>query len=144
MLSLSFAGINDLIFKKYSDRSRSVGVFVSIIGMVWSLFFIVKGLINETLFFNNQTIFIGLFAGITSVVANMLLIKAMKHTSASAGAMIYRLNIVFLAILAFLFLNEKFTFLKILSLGLAVLATYLISKGNNKQINQSLKNTYLF
>jgi len=37
LLSMLFAGVNDVVFKKYSARERSRGMYVFGIGVTWSV-----------------------------------------------------------------------------------------------------------
>lgn len=37
LLSMIFAGINDVVFKKYSSKERSRGMYVLGIGVTWAI-----------------------------------------------------------------------------------------------------------
>ncbi|MEJ2424111.1 MAG: hypothetical protein P8101_06560, partial [Candidatus Thiodiazotropha sp.] len=36
LLSLFFAGLNDLVFKRYAIKARSRGTIIAVIGVVWA------------------------------------------------------------------------------------------------------------
>jgi len=127
ILSLSFAGVNDLVFKKYGQERRPVGLFLACVGVIWTVFFLFLGVARQTLHLDSATLVIGSIAGLFSALANILLIEAMKRTGASVASTIYRLNLVFVGLLAFLFLHEAMTFWKIAGLATAVLAVVFFS-----------------
>ena len=127
IFSLGFAGVNDVVFKKYGQRRRSVGLLLAIAGLVWTLFFLGLGLAKNTLEFEVSSVLIGSVSGLFSAFANILLVEAMKKTGASVASTIYRLNLVFVAILAFLFLDESIGMLKVLGLLAAIVAVFLFS-----------------
>jgi drug/metabolite transporter (DMT)-like permease len=62
-------------------------------------------------------------------VANLVLVEAMKKTGATVAATIYRLNLVFVAVIAFFFLGEVVTGHKLLALVCAVVAVLLFANG---------------
>ena len=134
LLSMGFAGFNDLLFKKYGAKDRPTGIFISIIGLIWALFFIISGLSKGSLVFSETAVLIGLLSGVCSALANIIFIVAMKKTGAAVGATIYRLNLIIVAILAFVFLGESLSPLKIAGLLCAVITVLLFcvkSSGNS-------------
>lgn len=127
LFSLLFAGLNDLVFKRYGmNTTRSVGGFVALVGLVMAAFFLVYGAAVGSLTLDGRGLAIGCFAGLMSVSSNILLIEAMKKSGAGMGSMIFRLNLVFVAILAWLLLGESWTLWKLTGLALAVAAVVLI------------------
>ena len=143
LCSLFFAGVNDLVFKRYGQKPRSVGTFIVFIGIVWSLFFLVLGLIKGTLVFTVPVLIIGSLAGMASAIANILLIEAMKKTTAGIGATIYRLNLIFVAVMAFVFLHEIFNIWKIAGLIFAVVTIALIFQDNHESPGHAPAARYL-
>ncbi len=127
IFSLGFAGVNDIVFKRYGRKSRPIGFFLASIGVVWTSFFLIIGSLKGNLEANFETVLVGSVAGIISALANILLVEGMKRAGASIAATIYRLNIVFVVILAFLFLHESINFLKISGLMMAFIAIILFS-----------------
>ncbi|MBI4978698.1 MAG: DMT family transporter [Spirochaetes bacterium] len=136
--SLSFAGVNDMVFKKYGQKRRPVGLFFCFIGVIWFLFFFLLGAARHSLQMTLPTLVIGSIAGIFSIAANIALVEGMKKTGAAIGATIYRLNLVFVAVMAFMFLRESITTMKIIALVFSLAAISLFSvpeKGaGNKKI----------
>ena len=113
LLSLIFAGINDVVFKRYAGKERSRGLYVLGIGVVWTalqaVIFAVQGV---SLRLDQNTILFGLTAGLFLTIANILLIESLTHTDVSFGSTIYRLNTVGVVIFSYLFLSEPFGILK--------------------------------
>ncbi|MEK6795220.1 MAG: DMT family transporter [Spirochaetota bacterium] len=127
VLSLGFAGVNDVVFKKYGAKERPIGLLFAFIGIILFSFFLILGALRHTLSFSAPVLLIGSAAGIVSVLANIALVEGMKRTGASIGATIYRLNLIFVAVIAFLFLHESFTLLKGAALICALAAIILFS-----------------
>lgn len=127
LCSLGFAGFNDMLFRRYGQTNRPVGLFVALIGVVWAGFFAALGWFKGSLALTVSALAIGSVAGVCSATSNLIFIEAMKRTGAGIGATIYRLNLVFVAILAAVFLNESFTFIKVLGLAMAVGTVLLLT-----------------
>lgn len=125
VVSLGFAGVNDVLFRRYGAKTRPVGILLALIGTVWTLLFLALGFHRNTIQMDLATILIGTISGIVSALANILLIEGMKRTGASIAATIYRLNLVFVVVLAFVFLNESMGMFKIAGIMLAVFAVSL-------------------
>ena len=143
VFSLGFAGLNDCVFKRYGQKARPVGLFLGLIGLVWVIFFLLCGVFRKTLVFDSSVIFIGVMAGLFSAVANILLVEGMKKTGASVAASIYRLNLVFVAIIAFFLLKEPMGMLKIIGLLIAVAAVLLFSGWEKSSADTALKFIFL-
>lgn len=127
LVSLSFAGVNDLVFKMYGNKTRSVGLFLIGVGAVWASFFAGLAVLRNTFFVSWSTVAVGSTAGILSACANILLIEGMKRSSAAIAATIYRLNLVFVVLLAVTFLGESMSLLRAAGTLLAVAAVTLFS-----------------
>ena len=128
IFSLGFAGVNDCVFKKYGQKERPVGRLLALVGLVWTCFLLTLGAFRGTLVFDLPVMLVGVMAGLFSAMANILLVEGMKKTGASVAASIYRLNLVFVAILAFFLLKEPMGMLKIIGLVTAVAAVSLFSR----------------
>jgi len=127
LLSLCFAGLNDVVFKRYSAKERSRGTLVFGIGLVWLLLQLLTLLGNGGMpRFDSSTLLFGASAGAVLAVSNILLIESLTHIEVSLGSMIYRLNTVAVALLAVLLLGEAATPTKAAGIGIAVLAVVLM------------------
>jgi uncharacterized membrane protein len=115
--------INDLVFRLYARKSRSRGVYVLIIGLIWTGIF----LLFSDFSFNSweTTLFWGVVSGVFSVVANIFLIEGMSHNDAGICSTIYRLNLIFVALGAFVLLGETVTFMKLLGITFAITAIFM-------------------
>ncbi len=112
-LSMFFAGLNDVVFKRYSTKDRSRGMYVLGIGIIWTVLQAGTFWIGNTPFtFNTNTILFGLSAGIFLVLSNLLLIESLGHLDISLGSTIYRLNTIGVVLLSMLFLGETLGLLK--------------------------------
>ncbi len=66
LLSLLFAGINDVVFKRYSRKERSRGMYVFGIGVVWTVLQVIAFRFQSTPFtFDQNTLLFGLTAGVS-------------------------------------------------------------------------------
>ena len=135
--SLAFAGINDIVFKKYGQKKRPTGIFFILIGIIWASFFLALGAFRGTLTVSTETIITGVAAGFFSAVSNIILVEVMKKTGASVAATIYRLNLVFVALLAFFYLHEKINIFKIAGLIAAGAAIALFAIPDKSQKGSS-------
>ena len=115
--------INDLVFRLYARKSRSRGAYVLIIGLVWTSAFLLFLKLDFTCW--KTTLFWGIISGLFSVVANILLIEGMSHNDAGICSTIYRLNLVIVALGAFILLGETVTFMKLLGILFAIAAIFM-------------------
>lgn len=127
LFSLVFAGMIDVIYKRYSSKQRSRGMFLCGMGVVW--------LLLQLLWLNWQsgmptldavTVGYGLFAGACVAASNILLLEAMTHLDVSLGSTIYRLNTIAVILLSALFLGESMSLLKLCGIGCGVLGVMLL------------------
>jgi drug/metabolite transporter (DMT)-like permease len=117
------AAVNDLVFRLYARKSRSRGAYVLIIGLIWTLVF---SLFLKFDFSSWEvTLIWGIISGIFSVVANILLIEGMSHNDAGICSTIYRLNLIVVALGAFILLGETITFIKLLGILFAIIAIFM-------------------
>jgi len=136
LLSLIFAGINDIVFKKYSIKIRSKGMYIFGIGIVWTIIqFLYFNINNINLSFDLNSIVYGLITGLFLTISNILFIESLTHINISSGTTIYRLNTIGVVILSFIILNEPLGTNKLIGIisGLiAVLILYEINYNNSK------------
>ncbi|PLY01956.1 MAG: EamA/RhaT family transporter [Desulfuromonas sp.] len=119
LLSLTFAAMHDVVFKRYAKKDRSRGTYIACIGLIWLLLQLATayfcGDIDSV---SSETILFGVIAGLFLTASNLMLLESMTHIDASMGSTIYRLNTLGVVVLAVLFLNEPFRLYK----GLGILA----------------------
>lgn len=128
LLSFLFAGLNDLVFKRYAVSERSSGMLVLGIGIVWTAIQVaVFGVLRRPLALDAATLAYGSVAGALLVGSNLLLIESLRHVELSLGATIYRLNTVAVALLSFAVLDEPLGAAKLGGIGLGVVAVLLLS-----------------
>ncbi len=102
-----FAGLNDVVFKRYSAKDRSRGMYVLGIGVIWTLLQATTFWVKGTPFtVDGTTLFFGLSAGIFLTISNLLLIESLTHINISLGSTIYRLNTIGVILLSVIFLGE--------------------------------------
>ena len=123
--SMFFAGLTDFFFKKYTDHLQtSLGCFFAGIGLVWATVFAIPLLIQGQANWHGWPI--ALAAGLTSILANILLVTALFRLDAGVGSTVYRLNLVLVPILAAIFLTEPVNAAKMIAISLGVGAVLLV------------------
>lgn len=128
LLSMAFAGMNDVVFKRYSSKDRSRGMYVLGIGVVWTLLQAVLLLARgSALSVDAATLSFGLGAGVLLTLSNILLIESLTHIDASLGSTIYRLNTIGVVVLAWLFLQEPVGLLKASGIAAGIVAVLLLA-----------------
>ncbi|MCU7892046.1 MAG: DMT family transporter [Candidatus Thiodiazotropha sp. (ex Ustalcina ferruginea)] len=127
LLSLLFAGLNDVVFKRYSSKDRSRGMIVFGIGLVWLLLQSLTIILDDGRFLpDTVTLGYGLTAGIILALSNILLIEGLTQTDVSVGSTIYRLNTIGVVLLSVMFLQEPLGWLKMAGISSGVLAVLLL------------------
>ena len=144
LLSLLFAGVNDVIFKKYSNKDRSRGMYVFGIGIIWTFLQIIVLNMQEISFsYDFVSISYGLTAGFLLTVSNILLLESLTNIDVSLGSTIYRLNTVGVVILSFFLLHEPLGSFKIVGIICGLIAVLLLfNKG--KKTYQDINFTMFF
>jgi drug/metabolite transporter (DMT)-like permease len=129
LLSFLFAGLNDIVFKRYSVSGASRGMLVLGIGITWTaLQAVVFGLGADPLTFDATTVAFGAVAGVLLVVSNILLLESFTRVDLSLGSTIYRLNTVAVVVLSSLLLGERVGAAKAAGIALGVAAVFLLSQ----------------
>jgi len=130
LLSMIFAGVNDVVFKKYSAKERSKGMYVLGIGITWSILQLLFMQAENVPFVAEiNTIKYGLFAGVLLTASNIFLIESLTYINVSLGSTVYRLNTIGVVILSFLVLNESVGASKIFGIILGIIAVLLMYGG---------------
>ena len=84
LLSLVCAGINDVVFKSYSGKDRSLGIYVFGIGVVWTglqaAAFKVRG---QPFSDDAATVGFGALAGLLLTGSNILLLESLRRIQVS-------------------------------------------------------------
>jgi len=125
--SMVSAGLNDLLFKRYVSKDRPKGIYICLIGLVWSCFYLVLGTLTRGIHFDNATLLYGLVSGGVLLAANIFLLEGFRGVDASVGSTIYRLNFMVVIVLAPIFLAEQLTLPKVGGLMFAVASVFLMS-----------------
>jgi drug/metabolite transporter (DMT)-like permease len=129
LLSFLFAGLNDIVFKRYSLSGASRGMLVLGIGIAWTaLQAVVFGLGADPLTFDATTVAFGAAAGALLVISNILLLESFTRVDLSLGSTIYRLNTVAVVVLSSLLLDERIGAAKAGGIALGVAAVVLLSQ----------------
>ena len=133
LLSLLFAGVNDVVFKKYSTQDRSKGMYVFGIGIIWTFLQVIVLNIQDISFsYDIISICYGLAAGLLLTTSNILLLESLTHIDVSLGSTIYRLNTIGVVILSFFVLHEPLGTFKIVGIICGLVAVLLLfNKGKN-------------
>lgn len=121
------AGLNDLLFKQYVSKDRPKGIYIALIGLVWSCFYLVLGTLSGGIHFDNTTLLYGLVSGGVLLAANIFLLEGFRGVDASVGSTIYRLNFMVVIVLAPIFLAEHLTLWKVVGLMFAIASVFLMS-----------------
>lgn len=130
LLSMIFAGLNDVVFKKYSAKERSKGMYVLGIGVTWTILQLLFMQAENVPFVAEiNTIKYGLLAGVLLTASNIFLIESLTHINVSLGSTVYRLNTIGVVILSFLVLGESVGANKIFGIILGIIAVLLMYGG---------------
>ena len=81
---------------------------------------------GEVLIVDATSIRYGLFAGLCLTLSNLLLLESLTHINISLGSTVYRLNTIGVVVMAFLFLGEALGGIKLLGVGLGIVAVGLL------------------
>ena len=87
LLSLFFAGLLDVVYKRYSRKERSRGTYVFGIGVVWCVLQTAAlAMGEEVLIVDATSLRYGLFAGLCLTLSNLLLLESLTHINISLGS----------------------------------------------------------
>ena len=124
--SLALTSLSDFIPKFGGGTIKSKGGYIAIIGLIQTLCFawLPMGLGERP----GTTFLFCLLSGLLSVVANILLIESMRYLSASLSSTIYRLNMIFVFLGAWLFLGESVTPFQWAGMALAIISVCIFTE----------------
>ncbi len=144
LLSMLFAGINDVVFKKYAAKDRSRGMYILGVGLTWAVLQILYSAFAGIAFgFDIPTIQYGLLAGILLAAANISLIEGLTHIDVSLGSTVYRLNTIGVVVLSIVFLGESIGLEKLFGISFGIIAVFLLYKSNgSKTSGQIIKSFF--
>jgi len=109
-------------------------MYIALIGLVWSCFYLVLCTLTGGLHFDSDTLLYGFISGGVLLTANIFLLEGFKGIDASVGSTIYRLNFMVVIVLAPIFLAEQLALWKVVGLMFAVASVFLMSwsQGSNQ------------
>jgi len=126
-LSMLFAGLNDVVFKRYSEKERSRGMYVLGIGLVWTILQSATFWFKGTPFIiDRTTLLFGFSAGVFLTLSNLLLIESLTHINVSLGSTIYRLNTIGVILLSVVFLGETVGIFKVAGILMGICGVLLL------------------
>ena len=145
LVSLLFAGVNDVVFKRYSRRERSRGMYVLGIGIVWGILqLLALTAQGQQIDLATPTLAFGIAAGVMVTLSNLLLLESLTHLDVSLGSTIYRLNTVGVVILSFMFLGEPMYSVKLLGIGFAVVAVLFLYRDRPTHVEVRALNLFFW
>lgn len=144
LLSLFFAGLNDVVFKRYSAKDRSRGMVIFGTGLVWTILQGLTFTINGAgLQSDSTTLIYGLLAGVVLTLSNLMLIESLGRIEVSIGSTIYRLNTIGVVLLSVLFLQEELSTMKLAGICIGIVAILLLVKRPVAGNSESLPGLFL-
>lgn len=145
LLSLLFSGVIDVIFKRYSRKERSRGMFLLGMGLVWGLLqFTMLEIRGQPLSVDAYTLGFGVAAGLMVTLSNLLFIESFTHLDVSLGSTIYRLNTIGVVVLSFLFLGEDLGPLKLLGIASGLAAALLLYHHRHESADPTAMNAFFW
>jgi len=125
VLSMVFAGLVDFTFKGYIRAAKQpLGNFLAGVGLVWTVSFAAAAMADGHWQWKGWRL--SLAAGLTSILANVLLVAAMRRLDVGVCSTVYRLNLALVVVLAAVFLNEPITVTKLIGVALGAAAVLLM------------------
>lgn len=145
LLSLFFAGMNDVVFKRYAAKDRSRGMVIFAIGLVWlSLQWLMLQSGHEAIQLDSVSLAYGSAAGVALVLSNLLLIEGLTHIEVSLGSTIYRLNTIGVVVLSVLLLHEPLGLLKAAGIGSGIIAILLLAGRPAEGVSDQLHRQFVW
>lgn len=130
LVSMAFAGINDVVFKRYASSTRARGTYVFGIGVVWGLVNVAASLLwagsGDALRWSLLGVGVGLAGGVLLAASNLAFIESLARIPVGLGATIYRLNTIGVVLLSVLLLGESLGWLRFTGFLLGVWAVLLL------------------
>lgn len=130
LVSMAFAGINDVVFKRYALSARARGTYVFGIGCVWLAINAAGAAalhgVGDGLQWTTLGVWVGLGGGVLLAASNLAFIESLARIPVGLGATIYRLNTIGVVLLSVLLLGESLGWLRLTGFLLGVLAVLLL------------------
>jgi uncharacterized membrane protein len=134
LMSLLFAGLLDVIYKRYSRVARSRGMYLMGMGVSFCALQLLTTLVlDEPLSFSATTLTYGIAAGALVTASNLLLIESFTHLDVSLGSTVYRLNTIGVVALSWIFLAESLPIIKLTGITFGVVAALLLYRHHTEQ-----------
>lgn len=144
LLSLLFAGCIDVIFKRYARETRSLGFFLIVSGLAWSLLQGLRmALAGRPVILDPATLIYGTAAGLVVALANVFLLEALKRLDVSQGSTIYRLNSVAVVLLSAWLLGESLGGFKVLGVLCGIAAVLVLYRNDSHKAGSAAHGFHL-
>jgi transporter family protein len=119
---MASTGVSDFIYKRAQDRGIVLETYLLVETLPFSALALITGALLGDLYIDRVTVLYGLLFGVISFLAIFSFVTSLHKGEAGVNTLIFRLNFVFTALLAILFLGEPPTPQKALGLLLAISA----------------------
>ena len=117
-------------------------MFVFGIGCIWAVMqFSYTEYSGISFTFDHPTIVYGVTAAVFVTISNILLLECMEHLPISLASTIYRLNTIPLVLLAFFFLGEDLSWIRVLGIAAGLLTVLLLYQPVNSINEPTNRNT---
>ena len=127
LLCLLASGLLDLTFKLYAAKQRSRGMLIFGIGCIWiTLQLGYMAFTSNGIVLDSTTTGYGITAAVFVTVSNILLVECMGGLPISMASTTYRLNTVPLVVIAFWFLHEDISGLRVLGIAAGLVTVLLL------------------
>lgn len=142
-----FAGITSVFGKagvKEVDSTLATAIRTIIIFLFSIIVVIFIGSFNEIYKINTKNFIFLVLSGITTALLWLSYFKALQLADVSKVSPIDKISIVLTLILSNIFLNEKITYIKIFSMILLILGTYLMTSNKSNESDNNKWIIYAF
>jgi drug/metabolite transporter (DMT)-like permease len=123
-------GLSDIVYKRAASAGLPSHRLLQIQSMCYGTIVIAYGLITDTLVFNAASLW-GAVAGVFAFTAFFNFARSLQSGNVSVNAPIFRLSFTVTAAMAMLFLGEPAGTLKLVGLGFALVAVWLLLGGGH-------------
>ena len=136
VLSMLAQGTSDFVYKRAQDRGIVLESYLMVESVPFAAAALLMGAFLDGLFLNRTTVILGLICGVFSFWAIFCFVTSLKAGEVGVNSLIFRLNFVFVAIFAMLWLGERWTLSVGVGLVFAILAigsVTLMERGGGKR-----------
>ncbi len=137
VFSMLAQGTSDFVYKRAQDRGIVLETYLMVESAPFAAAALLMGTFLDGFFLNWTTVIIGLIAGVFSFWAIFCFVTSLKTGEVGVNTLIFRLNFVFVAIFATLWLEERWTVSVGAGLVFAILAigsVTLLERGGGERI----------